>query len=129
LVGINDLHRLFNPAAEQSSPETYRQIYTQCLERAVAETNARLILMDPFYISQDRGPENRRSTVLNALPDYIAVVDELAEKFDAIHIRLQDVFAEQLAHRPVEAFCPEPVHPNATGHMVIVHAWLTALGF
>jgi lysophospholipase L1-like esterase len=129
LVGINDLHRRFEPEAGQCPPETYRQIYTQCLQRAAAETKARLVLMDPFYISTDRGADNQRGTVLKALPAYIKVVADLARQFDAIHIRLQDVFAGQLAHRPADAFCPEPVHPNAAGHVVIAQAWLAALDF
>ncbi len=38
-----------------------------------------------------------------------------------VHVRLNDAFLEHLKYRPPEVFCPEPVHPNMTWHMVI--AW------
>jgi len=40
-----------------------------------------------------------------------------------------DLFQEQLHYRSVDLFCPKPVHPNAFGHLLIAHAWLTAMGW
>ncbi|MCS3920301.1 hypothetical protein Q2T83_10355 [Fervidibacter sacchari] len=34
-----------------------------------------------------------------------------------------------LRYRPADMFCPEPVHPNSVGHLLIAHAWLTAMGW
>lgn len=130
LIGINDLCRWFNPGHENHvPPERYRENYERLLARVRDETGARLLLLDPYFICAEAEPESDPAKVLAMLPDYIAVVREMADQFDALHVPLHDVFAEQLRHRPAEWFCPEPVHPNPAGHMVIAHAWLDAAGW
>jgi lysophospholipase L1-like esterase len=42
-------------------------------------------------------------------------------------VRLHDVFQRQLQYRDADTFCPEPVHPNHTGHIVIAQALLAAM--
>ena len=68
LVGINDLHHRFwlDPQAH-IPPDKYRQAYSQFLERTRQSTNARLVLMEPFYISKENDPNSQRATVLKAL--------------------------------------------------------------
>lgn len=36
---------------------------------------------------------------------------------------------EQLKHRPADIFCPEPVHPYLSGHLVIALGLLEVLGW
>ena len=130
LVGINDLHCRFHPdTQEQITPDKYRQTYSQFLERTSKSTKARLVLMDPFYISKENNPNSQRTTVLEALGEYIAVVREMVQKFDALHVATHDVFQRQLEYYPCDTFCPEPVHPNPTGHQIMAHAWLQAVGW
>lgn len=130
LIGINDLHRFFNPNRENYvSPEAYRRNYETILERTRRKTQARLVLMDPYYISTETDPGSQRGTVLGMLPAYVAVVREMTKRYGAIHVPLHDVFQEQLKYRPADDFCGEPVHPNPAGHMVIAEAWLKALGW
>ena len=129
LIGINDLHQCFYQDMKDISPRQCRQAYLDCLSRTVENTQAKLVLMDPFYICNDPQSGSAETFILSQLPGYIAVVEEMAEKFDAIHVPLHDVFQKQLGHRPADMFCPEPVHPNATGHMIIAHAWLNAMGW
>ena len=59
----------------------------------------------------------------------IQVVEKLADEFEAVHIRTHDAFQRQLKYRPREHFCPEPVHPYPSGHMVIALALLEGLGW
>jgi hypothetical protein len=51
----------------------------------------------------------------------------MAQKFGARLVRLQPMFERQLQHSPAETFCPEPVHPNRTGHLLIAHEVLRVL--
>ena len=130
LIGINDLHRVFNPDSKvHVPPERYRENYEALLERTRRETRARLLLMDPYYISTETDPGSQRGTVLALLPAYVAVVREMARRFGAIHVPLHDVFQEQLKYRPADEFGGDPVHPNPAGHMVIAEAWLKAIGW
>ena len=129
LIGINDLHRTWRANSESVPPELYREAYVDFLTRTREETKARLVLMDPFYISVESSATSARRQVLDLLPKYIRVVHEMAREFGAIHVPMHDIFQQQLRHRPADVFCPEPVHPNAAGHLVIAHALLAAVGW
>ncbi len=128
-VGINDLHRTLRNSPEAVPPTLYRQAYDDFLTRTVEATSAELVLVDPFYLSRETHETSIRSKVLALLPEYLAVVAEMAEKFGARHVKLQEMFARVLAHYPSDYLCPEPVHPNPTGHLMIAHEWLEAVNW
>ncbi len=130
MIGINDLHRRFSAtAADHIPPDAYREAYHAFLTLTASETDARVILMDPFYISRETDPTSQPTTVLTALKEYIAVVHEMASEFDALHVPLHAIFQGHLDYRRTDALCPEPVHPNPSGHAVIAHAWLNEMGW
>jgi lysophospholipase L1-like esterase len=126
-IGINDLHRTLDSTPQAVAPDRYEALYREILSRARQETTARLVLIDPFYIST--ATEGREGEVLKRLGRYLEVVHRLAEEFDAIHVRTQAAFQEQLRYRPASYFCPEPVHPYLSGHVVIAHALLSKLNW
>lgn len=128
-IGINDLHRTLAGGAGAIPPDRYAALYRDLLQRTTEETDARLILIDPFYISVESNAETHRGKVLGLLPEYLSVVQALAQEFGAVHVRAHEAFQAQLRYRPAELFCPEPVHPNLTGHLVLAHALLTQLGW
>lgn len=127
-IGINDLHRGWAPPAAPVTPEIFEAAYRDILTRSKA-TGAKLLLIDPFYLSQDRNENSARKRVLDYLPEYIAVVDKMAAEFDAPQVKTQDLFQEQLTYRPTDYFCPEPVHPYASGHHVIALGLLDKLNW
>ena len=118
-IGINDLHAYLADDRDGISPEEFRTTYRELLSRAKASCNPRMILITPFYISLDRSGRTQQSLVLELLPRYLEVVEEMAQQFDARLVRLQPMFERHLGCRPSEEFCPEPVHPNRTGHLLI----------
>jgi lysophospholipase L1-like esterase len=128
-IGINDLHRTLRGNPEAVPPERFEPLFRSILEDARQHTGARLALIDPFYISSDTGGQSFRSRVLELLPRYLEVVARMAEEFDALHVRTHEEFQRQIRFRPPDTFCPEPVHPNASGHLVIAHALLRKLGW
>ncbi len=128
MIGINDLHSyLRNPDdPEAVSPQRYREICDWLLRRTKDETNARIVLLDPFYVSIS--PQDTfRSKVLDIMPQYTGVVHEMAEKYDTLLVKLHEVFAHHLLYRDSETFCPEPVHPARSGHVLIALELLRAL--
>lgn len=127
-IGINDLHRTLNDPT-LLPPARFETLYRQCLALTREKTGANLLLISPFYLSADTDPETPRGRVLARLPGYIDAVERLAEEFGARYVPLQTVFEEQLRHRSVDSLCPEPVHPYLSGHLVIAHAVLQALGW
>lgn len=130
MIGINDIHRWFSGADGPSvDPAGYAKLYRALLERVKNETDAKLVLLDPFYISRDTHGDNQRARVLRELAAYREAVSELAADFGAKHIKLHDHFQRLLQNFAPDDLCPEPVHPNASGHLVMAHEWLCAFGF
>ena len=119
LIGINDLHTWLGNPEGGISAALYREKYDSILASTKEKTPARLLLIDPFYISIDTCEHSWRKKVLDTLPAYIAVVDEMAAKYDALHVKLHDIYQAHLKYREADYYCPEPVHPNHAGHVVI----------
>ena len=125
-IGINDLHQtLGNPG--HLPPARYETLYREILQRARDEISAQLILIDPFYMITETDPNTHEGKVMSILPEYLSVVERMADEFEARHVRTHERFQEQLRYRPQSYFCAEPVHPNASGHMVIALALLDIL--
>jgi len=129
-IGINDLHRSLTAQPTAIPPEKFEQLYREILDLTRAETSAQIVLIDPFYISTDYKTGSFRTMVLKMLPEYLAVVEKLANEYQvAGHVKTHERFAEQLRYRPADVFCPEPVHPFLSGHIVIALALLEELGW
>jgi len=129
MIGINDVNRYLSGAQDMYGPAGYEDYYGKILTRAREETGAELVLLTPFYMSTARPTEQDgwRGRVMAALPDYIAVVERMAEQFGARLVRPHEMFQEQLKRHRADEFGAEPVHPNATGHLMIAHEWLRAV--
>jgi lysophospholipase L1-like esterase len=126
-IGINDLHQFLQGGERSVSPARFRQAYEEVLKSASSKIRPDLILITPFYISPNRSQQSDQGKVPRLLPEYLMVVEEMAAKFGARLVRLQPMFERQLRYRPPETFCPEPVHPNHTGHLLIAQEVLRVL--
>ena len=126
-IGINDLHTHLRQAPEAVDPARFREVYDEILARAKEKTSAKLILIDPFYISTDVSGASFRSEVLSILPEYVQVVSDMAEKYEARRVKTHEMFQRLIAFHPADTFCPEPVHPNRAGHLAIALEVLKAL--
>ena len=126
-IGINDLHSVLRGAADAVDPVRFEELYDEILDMTKSELGCPVVLLSPFYISLDTSGDTFRSRVLELLPQYIEVVSRMSDKYDTLMVPLHDVFQEQLAHRATDTFCPEPVHPNHTGHTIIAENFLEIL--
>ena len=128
-IGINDLHRVLRDAPEGLiPPELYREAYNDILARTrEALPKCRMLLIDPFYISNEASVMSFRQQVLGFIPEYVRVVGEISRKYGALRVKTHEMFQKLLKHHEVDTFCPEPVHPNATGHLAIAEAVYSAL--
>jgi lysophospholipase L1-like esterase len=121
-IGINDLHRTKDNQPTAVSPELFRSTYADILESAKRAGIRNIVLIDPFYLSIDKGSDSGRATVLRMLPDYINVVHTMAKTFKTRHVATQKIFERQMKYLSPNDFAPEPVHPYRLGHMVIADA-------
>ena len=128
-IGINDIHRWIHKVQGASvTAEEFAVLYDEVLARVKKETKAQIVLVDPFYLSIDTSPNSARSTVLKELPSYIKTVHAMVKKYKTRHVKTHDIFQNLLKHYPSDRFCPEPVHPNHAGHLVIADNWVKAVG-
>jgi lysophospholipase L1-like esterase len=122
-IGINDLHSHLPDQQKGISPQSYAEAYQAILERTRAKLpQCRILLIDPFYISTETAPDSWRRRVLDLLPAYLAVVHQLSRKFKTRLIRTHELFGARLKYHDPDTFCPEPVHPNLVGHLLIAEA-------
>lgn len=124
-IGINDIHRYLrnSPQPEEFSPVAFRAGYDELLARTREHLpDCRILLIDPFYISNDTYAGSFRYKVLELLPEYLDVVHDMCSKYGTLSERTHERFQNLLKHRDPDYFCPEPVHPNLCGHLVIAEA-------
>ena len=127
-IGINDLHSHLRAAPDSVPPDLYAEAFEEALSRTANELPAcRILLVDPFYISTDAAAGSWRRTVLETLTHYVGTVHELSKRYGTRLVRTHQVFQRLLAHHGPDKFCPEPIHPNTTGHLVIAEAVYAAL--
>lgn len=131
LIGINDCCRFtWNRDNDEVSPEGYETHLQTCLQRtADALPDTRLVVMEPFLISQDRSEDASRGMINRNLDAYRAAARELASKFSAILVPLHDVFADCLTTRSAGEYSHDAVHLTELGAVALAWAWLDRMGF
>jgi lysophospholipase L1-like esterase len=129
LIGINDLHQPFAAGADKDENlKKYTKAYDEILTRTAKELpDCKILLLEPFFMSRDNSTKSFRTEVLEILPDYIAVTHQMSKKYNTDLIKTQELFQNILKYYETDTICPEPVHPNATGHLIIAEAVYNAL--
>lgn len=128
-IGINDLHQHLGNPSGGISPQKYEELYAKILETAKSKTKAKIVLIDPFYISTDYYSGSFRTKVLNLIPEYINIVHKLSSKYKTLLVKTHEVFQNHLKYKNADEFAPEPVHPYVTGHVIIAYSLLEVLNW
>ncbi|HAB9338221.1 TPA_asm: GDSL family lipase [Listeria monocytogenes] len=119
MIGINDTWFSFS-RWEDTSVTAFKEVYRVILNRIKTETNAELILMEPFVLSY---PEDRKEW-RGDLDPKIGAVRELAAEFGATLIPLDGLMnALAIKHGPT-FLAEDGVHPTKAGHEAIASTWL-----
>lgn len=121
-VGVNEVWRRFD-SADPTPTERYEQTLRGLLQRAVADHDAKLILMEPFVLPVH--PEQREW--LADLDEKRAVVRRLAVEFGAELVPLHDVLTDAALEQEAAALAPDGVHPTLAGSHLIADAWRSAV--
>ena len=123
MIGINDVWRLVAGNLGAVPIDLYEDTYRTLLE-PLRPALAGLVLMTPYVIEL-----NRSDPMRVRMDEYGAVVQRLADEFDALFVNLQATFDDYSVDHPGEYLSSDRVHPNPTGHKVIALAFLGAMGF
>lgn len=120
LIGANDMWRRYDADTPMSADE-FRVNYEVLLDRARSVLDLReLVLMDPFVVPVNEAQSRWYAEDLEAK---IAVVRELAGRYNAIHIPLHDILAERASLEGAASVIDDGLHPSAGGHELIAQAW------
>lgn len=122
LIGINDCWRRYDtndPMSVETFENTYRKILTDVKEN----TDAKLVIMEPFLLPVFKYQEEWRED----LDPKIHAVRRLAREFDAIFIPLDGIFAQAVTLREPTFWSADGVHPTLSGHALIARSWLDTL--
>ncbi len=122
LIGINDAVRLMDKSTSYHlSPAKYKEVFTQLLKETKENLpNTRILLLEPFYLSNGKNPGGSyRNQLKELISEYIKVVDELSRKFDTSLIPLNICFNKILQHKPSSVLSEDRIHLKRTGHLII----------
>src|SRR5690606_14896655 len=123
-IGINDVWRNFAEPEMQVDHVPLAE-FQQTLERLISQTRPRLnglVLMSPFFIEPNR--DNPMRVMMDA---YGQAVKALAAQHDALFVDTQAAFNSAMRHFPPHTLAADQIHPNLTGHMILVRAFLDAV--
>ncbi len=119
LIGVNNVSR---GGGIDSYEADYRAILTQSRK---ANADLRLVLLDPFVLRSGRLKDEAQWTKWRADVDKMgAIVARLAKEFDAVHVKMQEVFDLAEAKVSPEHWLWDGVHPLPQGHELIARHWI-----
>ncbi|MBM6614494.1 SGNH/GDSL hydrolase family protein [Desemzia sp. RIT804] len=123
LIGINDTWHIENSTALGSAEVMvqFEQDYREVLKRIKEETEARIILMEPFVLPY---PEDRANWRFD-LDQRIHIIRKLAKEFHAEFVTLDGPLnAYGIKHSFQYLTGEDGVHPTVAGHGLIAKKWL-----
>lgn len=119
LIGINNTWRRYD-RNDPTSLEDYQNDYHEILTRVKNETNAIIIMMEPFLLQTKEDKMVWRED----LDPKITAIRRLAIEFGAIYIPLDGIFAAASTQQPPAVWSADGVHPTPAGHGLIAKEWL-----
>lgn len=124
MIGINDTWRRYD-SNSITTPEDFERDYDYILGQVRDVLHADIILMEPFLVNTKPEFEKWRKEDLGPKQE---VVKKLANKYKAVHIPLDKLFAEAQRKREPAFWAGDGIHPEAPGHALIAQNWLKVVG-
>lgn len=121
LVGINDTWRRYD-SGDATTTEQFEARYRQILDDASDLPRLRLVMIEPFLIPL--GPE--QDMWREDLDPKIAVVDALANEYEARLIKADRLFTQAALQDGPRTWVDDGVHLTPAGHEMLARAWLAA---
>ena len=120
LIGINDVwHRYGHKIA--TTDEQIEVNYRSILERLKKETNARILMLQPYT-------EGEKQAHMRADVERLKlIVNSLADEYADAYIKLDDLMHADENYGKPDYFTPDGVHPNPNGAAFIAKLYVEAI--
>lgn len=123
LIGVNDLWRWISGEASGVT-DRFERAYQHLLEEtAEVLPEAKLVLCEPFILRTGATLE-KWDAWEQRITQYQQIVCQLADRFGAVHVPLQQIFNEACQRADADYWIWDGVHPTAAGHALIAEQWL-----
>ena len=123
LIGINDVWHRHGSGKIETTDEQIALNYRTILTRLKAQTNAKIVMLEPFLLDNEE-KESWRPEVERV----IGIVRSLADEFADVYIPLNELFVEALKAQPEPQFySADGVHPNDNGRAFIGKHYAAAI--
>ena len=122
MIGINDTWRRYDQHFITTAEE-YENNYRSLLSQVKEQTNARIIMLEPYLLPVNPDWERWRED----LNPKIDAARRLAREFADVYIPLNGLFAAACVGRDPKEFSPDGVHPNETGAAFIARLYADAV--
>lgn len=123
LIGINDTwHNVSDPSfASEESLNAFEQDYRYLLKSLFHQTDARVVLMEPFVLPYPKDRAEWRKD----LDPRIQIVRKMAREYQTDFIPLDGILNQLGIQYGYQYFTgTDGVHPTTAGHGVIAKAWM-----
>lgn len=127
LIGVNDAWRMMS-GEPSGATDRFERAYVHLLEETgevLPET--KLVLCEPFIL-RTGATADKWDEWTKLMSGYQAIVRDLAQKYGAMHVPLQDAFDAAVSRANESYWLWDGVHPTAAGHHLIAERWLEVVG-
>ena len=123
LIGINDVWHRFGASRIETTPEQTEANYRAILERIKTQTNAKIVMLQPFLLDCEKNQHLRPG-----LDGLLPIIKRLADEYADLYIPLDELFAEAMQTQPEPCYySADGVHPNENGAAFIGEHYAKAI--
>ncbi len=123
MIGINDIMHRHNADRIATSDERLEYNYRGILERLKDETNAKILMMQPFLLDDDS-----RARMREDLPTVLQIINKLADEYADVYVPLHEQFEEAFQTQPEPRYYSrDGVHPSDNGARFIAERYVEAI--
>ncbi len=123
LIGINDVWHRFGASRIETTPEQTKANYRAILERIKTQTNAKIVMLQPFLLDCEKNQHLRPG-----LDGLLPIIKRLADEYADLYIPLDELFAEAMQTQPEPCYySADGVHPNENGAAFIGEHYAKAI--
>lgn len=126
LVGINDVFAVI-VKGEKITAADFERSYDALLDQTVKSLpGVELVICEPFILPVGMVKEKEAEWTSEVQKRQI-IVRQLAQKYNAVYVPLQDAFTKALEKAPANHWIWDGIHPMPAGHELIARQWLKAV--
>jgi lysophospholipase L1-like esterase len=129
LIGINDTSsNIGNNQGKRVTVHDFNDIYRSLLDQAISQNPEIILVLNQPFIFRNPSAEANWEEQHNDLDERQKIVEKISSDYNAIFVRLQDVFDSECKRAPAEYWIWDGIHPTVAGHEIIAREWIRQVG-